>query len=276
MKTWALVVDTWREAFARYTLLGFVIASTLFILTLTFALNLDIVDGALAAGSLFGKAFEMPSRSVPIDEVVTTGEAFFAGMAYALGLFLAVFTTGSQVPNLMRRGTVDLYLTRPVSRPHVLLGRFLGAVTVVAANIAYLCGGVFLVVSLKTGVWNFRFLAAGILIFFVFLSYLGLMFLVGALSGSTPLSIMIPYAVYMVTMPLAAHDRIAAAMDSRLAAHVVQGLYWILPKSAELGKEMVELVLGRGTPSPLSLATTGAFGLACLALAVFRFARRDF
>lgn len=276
MKTWALVVDTWREAFARYTLLGFVIASTLFILTLTFALNLDIVDGALAAGSLFGKAFDMPGRPVPIDEVVNTGEAFFAGMAYALGLFLAVFTTGSQVPNLMKRGTVDLYLTRPVSRTHVLLGRFLGSVTVVAANLAYLCGGVFLVVSLKTGVWNFRFLHAGLLIFFVFLSYLGFMFLVGALSGSTPLSIMIPYAIYMVTMPLVAHDKIAAAVDSRLAANVVQGLYWILPKSAELGKDMVELVLGRGMPSPVSLATTGAFGLVCLALAVFRFARKDF
>ena len=54
MKTWALVVDTWREAFARYTLLGFIAVSSLFLLVLTFALNLDIVDGALAAGTLFG------------------------------------------------------------------------------------------------------------------------------------------------------------------------------------------------------------------------------
>lgn len=276
MRTWALVVDTWREALARYTLLGFLIASTLFILTLTFALNLDIVDGALAAGTLFGKSLELPGRPVAIDEAVTTGEAFFAGMAYALGLFLAVFTTGSQVPNLMRRGTADLYLTRPLSRVHVLLGRFVGAVTLVAANIAYLCGGVFVVISLKTGVWNARFLLAGLLIFFVFLSYLGFMFLVGALSGSTPLSIMVPYALYVISLPLAAHDQISAAMDSRLAARTVEALYWILPKTAELGRDMVQLVLGRGTPAVPTLATTGAFGLVCLVLALLRFSRKDF
>jgi ABC-2 type transport system permease protein len=276
VRTWALVVDTWREAFARYTLLGFVVASTLFLLTLTFALNLDIVDGVLAAGSLFGKAFDVSSRPVPVNELVTNSEAAFAGMAYALGLFLAVFTTGSLVPNLSKRGTVDLYLTRPTSRTHVLLARFLGAATVVAANIAYLCGGVFLVVSLKTSVWNFRFLAAGALIFFVFLSYLGLMFLIGALSGSTPLSIMIPYAIYMITMPLAAHQRIEALVDSRLAAGVVRTLYWVLPKSAELGRDMLQLVLGRGTPSLAALATTGAFGLGCLVLGLVCFARKDF
>ena len=62
VKTWALIVDTWREALARYTLLGFLVVSSLFLLILTFALNLDIVDGALAAGTLFGKALELPGK----------------------------------------------------------------------------------------------------------------------------------------------------------------------------------------------------------------------
>ena len=65
MKTWALIVDTWREALARYTLLGFLLVSTLFLLTLTFALNLDIVDGSLAAGTLFGKALEFHHGTGP-------------------------------------------------------------------------------------------------------------------------------------------------------------------------------------------------------------------
>jgi ABC-2 type transport system permease protein len=275
MKTWALVVDTWREALARYTLLGFLIASTLFMLTVTFALNLDIVDGSLAAATLFGRELQLHGTTA-IDEVVTGGLAAFAAMTYALGIFLAVFTTGSQVPNLMRRGTVDLYLSRPVSRTHVLLGRFLGATTLVLANLLYLCGGLFFIVSLKTGVWNPRFIAASCLIFVTFMSFLGFMYLVGVVSGSTPLSIMLPYAVYIVSMPLAAHDRIAAAMDSRLAADVVQGLYWTLPKTAELGRDMVRLVAGRGTPALSPLLTTAAFGAGCLVLATVVFRRKNF
>ncbi len=276
MKAWALVVDTWREARASFTLLGFLIVSVLFQLVLVFALNLDIVDGGLAAVSLFGKSVPMHGRTPGIQEVVETGQATFAAMLYAMGIFLAVFATGSQVPHLLRRGTVDLYLSRPTSRTGILLGRFLGAVSLVAANFAYLCGGVFLIISLKTGVWNPRFFAAAGLILLVFVSFLGFMYLVGVLSASTPLSIMLPYAIYIISMPLAAHDRIAAAMDSHLAARVVQGLYWALPKSSEIGRDVVSLVLGRGGVALQPLVTTVAFGAVCLVAAVVIFNRKNF
>jgi ABC-2 type transport system permease protein len=276
VRTWALIVDTWREALARYTLLGFAVVSALFLLTLTFALNLDIVDGSLAAGTLFGKAFELHHGARPIDTVVVTGQSVFAGMLYVLGIFLAVFATGSQVPNLQRRGTVDLYVTRPITRTHLLLGRYLGAVTLVTANLLLLCGGVFVIISLKTKVWNPRFILATGLILVVFLSYLGFMYLVGVLSSSTPLSIMLPYALYMVSMPLAAHDQIAAAMDSRFWANVVHGLYWVLPKTAEVGRDLTAYVLGRTTPALLPLATTAAFGAVCLTAAVVTFNRKNF
>jgi len=276
VKTWALVVDTWREAFARYTLLGFAAVSTLFLLILTFALNLDIVNGTLAAGSLFGRAFEMRHRTPEIETVVTSALSIFAGMLYVLGVFLSVFATGSQVPNLQHRGTVDLYLSRPIARVHLLLGRFVGAVTLVGANLLFLCGGVFLVLSLKTRVWNPRFLVAAALILVVFLSYLGFMYLIGVLTSSTPLSIMLPYALYVLSLPLAAHDRIAAAMDSRLGAGAIHALYWILPKTPEIGRDLTGFVLGKLAPSALPIVTTGAFGAVCLAAALVLFSRKNF
>lgn len=276
MKTWALIADTWREALARFTFLGFAIASTLFLLTLTFALNLDIVDGALAAGSLFGQEFVLPRGETPIQQVVVHGQAAFAAMLYGLGIFLAVFATGSLVPNLVKRGTVDLYLTRPIGRTHVLLGRFAGGVTLVVANLLYLCGGVFTIISLKTGVWNPRFLLAGAVILLVFLSFLGLMFLIGVLSGSTPLSIMVPYGMYVISLPLVAHERIAAAVDSRWAAALVHGLYWALPKTAELGRDMTRLVVGEGSVGLTAALTTAAFGIACLSIALVVFHRKNY
>jgi ABC-2 type transport system permease protein len=218
----------------------------------------------------------MHSRTPAIETVVTTAQSVFAGMLYVLGVFLAIFATGSQVPNLQRRGTIDLYLSRPIARTHLLLGRFLGAVTLVTANLIFLCGGVFVIVSLKTGVWNVRFLLASSLILVVFLSYLGFMYLVGVVTSSTPLSIMLPYALYVLSAPLAAHDHIAAAMDSRLAAGVVHALYWVLPKTTEVGRDLTGFVLGKLQPSLLPLVTSGAFGLACLAAALVIFSRKSF
>jgi len=276
VRTWALIVDTWREALAGYTLLGFAVVSALFLLTLTFALNLDIVDGSLAAGTLFGKALEFHHGTRAIETVVVNGQSVFAAMLYVLGVFLAVFATGSQVPNLQKRGTVDLYVSRPITRTHLLLGRFLGAVILVTVNLVLLCGGVFVIISLKTKVWNPRFLFATGLILVVFLSYLGFMYLVGVLSSSTPLSIMLPYALYMISLPWASHNQIAAAMDSRFWASFVHDLYWVLPKTAEVGRDLTAFVLGRTTPTLLPLATTVAFGAVCLAAAVVTFNRKNF
>src|SRR5262249_553090 len=55
MKTlYANIEDVMREAAARWTLLTYFFLSTIFILIFASAINLDIVDGALAGAKLFG------------------------------------------------------------------------------------------------------------------------------------------------------------------------------------------------------------------------------
>jgi hypothetical protein len=87
---------------------------------------------------------------------------------------------------------------------------------------------------------------------------------------------MLPYAIYIIAMPLMAHTHIAAAMDSRLAATVVHGLYWLLPKSAELGRDVVQVVMGKGEPSLVAMGTTLAFGAGCLVAALAIFQRKSY
>jgi len=52
----AVVEDTFREAFSKFTFITFFCLSTLLTLFFLFALNLDIVDGALAAAKIFGES----------------------------------------------------------------------------------------------------------------------------------------------------------------------------------------------------------------------------
>jgi hypothetical protein len=94
---------------------------------------------------------------------------------------------------------------------------------------------------------------------------------------------MATFAVFFVSAILVNHDRIAAAMSHEWAAQLVQGLYWVFPKTAELGGAVVALVMGEQGPERMQKAlalqpflTTGAFGAACLTLACLRFRRKDF
>ena len=84
-----------------------------------------------------------------------------------MGTFLALFATAHLVPRLQEKGTIDLYLSRPVSRAALLLSRYAGGLLLAAANILYLIGSMWLIVVWKTRVFHPRFLMSGVVILFM-------------------------------------------------------------------------------------------------------------
>jgi hypothetical protein len=72
-------------------------------------------------------------------------------------------------------------------------------------------------------------------------------------------------------------------VSTELAARIVNGLYWVLPKTAELGQATVAMVAGREAPAPLAdihhfaiYGSTAVFAVASLCLASWLFSRKDF
>ena len=279
----ASVEDVFREAAARWTLAAYFALSTLFIAIFAFAVNLDVVDGALAGAKLFGRAIDMPGSPVDLDKLVLGFESGFSAFLYLVGTFLAIFATAHLVPRLQEKGTIDLYLSRPVGRMPLLLSRYAAGLLLSAANLVYLIGSVWLIVVWKTRVVHPRFLLGGGVILFAIAALLAFAFLVGVVTSSTGVSIMATYGVFFFSALLAGHDRIAAAVSKQWQADVVQALYWIFPKTAELGRAVVAYVAASQAPERLSqgvgwlsFATTGGFGLLCLGFAAVLFWRKDF
>jgi ABC-2 type transport system permease protein len=279
----ASIEDVFREAAARWTLVAYFALSTLFILIFAFAVNLDIVNGALAGARIFGRSVRIGPADVDLDRLVLGFEAGFSGFLYVVGTFLAIFATAHLVPRLQEKGTVDLYLSRPVGRVSLILSRYVAGLLLAAANVVYLIGSVWLVVVVKTRVVHPRFLLAGAIVLFGIAALLAFAFLVGVVTSSTGVSIMATFGLFFLGAILVAHAKIEAAVSTEWAAQTVRALYWILPKTAELGRAVVALVLGTVGPprirEGLTLApfvTTGLFGAASLFLAAWLFRRKDF
>jgi ABC-2 type transport system permease protein len=279
----ASVQEVFREAAARWVLIAYFTLSSLFILIFAAGVNLDIVNGALAGAKLFGRSVDMGGQSIDIDKIVLGFESGFSGFLYLVGTFLALFATAHLVPRLQEKGTIDLYLSRPVSRTALLLSRYAGGLLLAAANILYLIGSMWLIVVWKTRVYHPRFLISGAVILFMVATLLAFAFLIGVVTSSTGVSLMATYAIFFLAAILAAHDRIAAAVSTDLAARTVQGLYWILPKTAELGQATVALVAGNEAPERLAninhlavYGSTAVFGAAALGLSAWLFSRKDF
>ncbi len=279
----ASVEDLFREAAARWTLLAYFALSSLFILIFAFAVNLDIVDGALAGAKLFGRELDVPGSRIDLDRLVLGFESGFSAFLYLVGTFLAIFATAHLVPRLQEKGTIDLYLSRPVGRIPLLLSRYAAGLLLAAVNLVYLIGSIWAIVIWKTKVVHPRFLLGGGVILFAISALLAFAFLVGVASSSTGVAIMSTYGVFFFSALLAQHVRIAAAVSRPWQATLVHALYWIFPKTAELGAAVVAFVSAGQAPTRLQesltwlpFATTAGFALVCLAGASLLFRRKDF
>lgn len=278
----ANIEDVFREAAARWTLVAYFFLSTLFIIIFASAINLDIVDGALAGAKLFGKEVEMRNE-ISIEKLVLGFESGFSVILYFICTFLAIFATAHLVPRMQEKGTIDLYLSRPLSRVSLLMSRYGAGLLLAGSNVVYLIGTIWAIVAWKTGVWHPRFLLGGAIIMFVIATLMAFAFLIGVITSSTAVSIMTTYGIFFFGLMLAAHDKIAAAVSKQWQANMIETLYWVFPKTAELGQAVVAFVGGDQLPDRITAAltpspflTTAAFGAGCLVLASWLFTRKEF
>ena len=278
----ANIEDVMREAAARWTLIAYFFLSTIFLIIFASAINLDIVDGALAGAKLFGQDVNVRG-SIDIERLVLGFESGFSAVLYFLCTFMAVFATAHLVPRMQEKGTIDLYLARPVSRTKLLLSRYVAGLLLAATNIVYLMGSIWVIVMWKTGVVHPRFFLAGAIILFVIATLMAFAFLIGVITSSTAVSIMMSYGLFFFALMLVAHDRIAAAVSKEWQAWLINTLYWVIPKTAELGQAVVAYVAGDKVPqriaealSPTPFLTTAAFAVACLVLSSWVFNRKEF
>ena len=278
----AHIEDVMREAAARWTLLAYFFLSTIFIIIFASAINLDIVNGTLAGAKLFGKELN-PDSGLSIEKLVLGFEVGFSGFLYIFCTLLAIFATAHLVPRMQDKGTIDLYLSRPIARVKLLLSRYVAGLILAMSNVIYLMGTVWVIVVWKTHVAHPRFLAGAAVIFLVIAVLLAFAFLVGVVTSSTAVSIMMTVGFSIFSSMLVMHEQFAAAVSKEWQAALINGMYWVLPKTSELMTAVVALVGGDEVPDRLSNAltlspflTTAAFGVGCLILASWLFTRKEF
>jgi ABC-2 type transport system permease protein len=271
--TLALIRDTFREALARKIFWGLFGLSTAMILFFLFLMKIDIVEGAVATVSLFGQA---SNRSTGLDQLVRGVYAGIATFLYTWGLFLSVFASAGLIPSVLEPGRIELLVSKPVSRTHILLGRYAGNVLVVSCNFIYLVLGVWTILGLKTGIWSPAFLLSIATTTFIFAVLLSVVVLVGVLFDSAALSTMISVALMIISPILAQTALMMRLLSSEWSRQVWRTLYYSLPKVYDLGKMTLDAIQSRTFVGFMPIWTSALFGVVILGAALMVFSRRDF
>jgi len=264
---------TIKEAMARKVFLFFAAISVLAIL-LT-ALLLSFFD----TESIISVVGNQPGNNMILKNIVTTLEMMITAPLSGLCLLLAIFASSSFIPILLEKGTIDLFLSKPVSRAQLIYGKFLGGTIVVLVNIAFLVIGIWLIISIKFSYWDAAFLWSVLIITFTFAVLYSLIVLCGILTRGSMLGMMLAYFIFLILSPVMAllNNKADTLIKNDVVRNIVKGIYYFIPKTSELmGKTITDLATGMGIAELQPLISSFLFLILMMYLSIILFRKKDF
>lgn len=270
----------------------------------------DSVRGWPHTTTLFFGSMEI-SKEFPLGRVLYFIEedlinSFMAGFTILIGIII----TGFFIPNMLRKGALDLLITKPISRPALLVYKYIGGLSYVFLVSAFTVGGMWLAVALRSGYWDPTFLLLIPIITFMFAILYSFSTLIAVLTRSAIASILLTlvfaallFIVGKLKIQFDEYRAIAAAVREAAPGRIEQGgppeaiievvdvLHAILPRYKDIDRLTTRL-LAEGTLTPISrYGATAALGeypswgvsmgaslgfiVVMLALASWRFNTRD-
>jgi ABC-type transport system involved in multi-copper enzyme maturation permease subunit len=99
-------------------------------------------------------------------------DALVNGFGAWTAVLVGIVVTAFFIPNMLRKGTLDLLLAKPIHRTTLLVFKYLGGLTFMFLNAVVVVLGIWLVLGLRSGIWATGFLySIGILTFFFAILY---------------------------------------------------------------------------------------------------------
>lgn len=239
MQLWALIADGFRESRDRKIFWVMLIMSLL-------------VAGLMAAVSFLPNKidFFFGTWQVETDTFTRGGvvdQQLVAALAVdfvldlilgSIGIILAIVATAGFFPAMMERGAIEVLLSKPLSRPKLFLGKYIGSMAFIAFQAAAFVLLTFLVVGLRWKVWIPGYLLAIPLVVLLFSYIYCISALVAVLTRSTVAAVLVSLGAW------AAFAGVQNAADLfyveptfqqyERAYNAVKIARWIVPKTQDI------------------------------------------
>ncbi len=173
-------------------------------------------------------------------------------------LLIGMIITSFFIPNMLRKGSVDLLISKPVGRAQLLVFKYIGGLTFMFLVTAFTVGGVWLVVAMRSGFWDPSFLIAIPMLTFTFAILYALSTLTAVFTRSAIAAMLISvgFAFFLFVfgqIKAVSDDALAEAgpnvKASFLKEYVVDFGHDALPRTRELD-QLVRRAISDGTLTP--------------------------
>ena len=277
VRTLTVARDLLREARARRWVLALFAGITLLLGALGFGLELEVVDGALAAQRLFGDVMDRSIR--PADVALRPLFQAAAWIVFYGGLLLGIVVCADFGPSLLAPGRIESLLALPVRRAELLAGTFAGVLALVLAGALYGGAGLALMIWVKAGVFNAGPIVAAALAAVAFSALYAAMLLSAVAVRSAALSTAAATAVYVIGVVAGKRAVLGQLFSPGLRRSIFLAVTAPFPRLTGLAD--AALAVADGEPLPWArlaglLLGTALFSAGLLAVAIALFERKDY
>ncbi len=146
---------------------------------------------------MFG-AFDLDFFAYPLSVLVYRMASYLIGFGSWVAVIMGIIITSFFIPNMLRKGTIDLLLVKPINRFALLTYKYLGGLTFILVITSYAIGGIWLALGMRSGLWaNGALLLIATLTFFFAILY-SVSALVGVVTRSVVTSIILTMFAWVV------------------------------------------------------------------------------
>lgn len=191
-------------------------------------------------------------------------------------IFLTIVATAGIFPNMLIKGRADYFLSKPISRFNLFSYKFIsilivyGAIiitsTLIVSSFVYFVHGLF-----DSAI--FTLLSLNFISLFIWIS---ITFFAGIVFGSTGMAIMSSLLIWVIQWLLSFHESISAIIDSPLVLKIIEGLYYIFPKTGEVSDITTALALGGNVKSMMPVYSSIIFAIVLIFSTVYIFKRKNY
>jgi ABC-type transport system involved in multi-copper enzyme maturation permease subunit len=237
-------------------------------------------------------------RGVPLGTALYIVEdGIINGIGAAVTLILSVVITAFFIPNMLRKGSIDLLISKPIGRVQLLVYKYIGGLTFIFLLSSFTIGGVWVVMALRSGLWDPRFLLVIPVLTFTFAILYAVSTVVAVYTRSAIAAILVTlvfmFLMYAIGQAKSFFDANKVMNQVELpdwSYTLVDGLNNVLPRYKDLDKLTTKLIVDSTMPTGDARAQAiftefpswgGAVGVslvfitAMLSLASLRLVKRD-
>jgi hypothetical protein len=192
-------------------------------------------------------------------------DTVIGGIGAGVAMLLATIVTAFFIPNMLRKGTIDLLLSKPIHRATLLVYKYIGGLTFMFLTTGMTVVGVWLALGLRSGLWAPNFLLSIFILTFEFAIFYAVSTLLAVLTRSPIVCILVACFSWVILWAVGAGHLVLDQLRElprdiqpvpQWVFATVDGIHFVLPRYKDLDALNSDLI-GRDLLGPDSPQRTG-------------------